>query len=139
VATGIRAAGEDLEHARGLARRLEVGAERYLAQIRARLTREIPSVRTIVLRSRDERQTLIEVSEREHVDLVVLSAHGATCNVDRSLGTVSGYLVTLAQPAMLVLQDLPRRVAVSESGEPAGDHYAQPLRGTIHARPLGAP
>lgn len=138
VATGILAAGEDLEHARGLARRLELGAERYLAQMRARLARELPSVRTLVLRAKDERQSLIDVSERERVDLVVLSAHGATCNIDRTLGTVSGYLVTLGRPAMLVLQDVPRAGAVTDSGEPPGDHYAPPLRGTIHARPTGA-
>ena len=138
VATGVLAAGEDLEHARGLARRLEVSAERYLSQVGAHLSREIPSVRTLVLRSRDERQALIELSERENADLIVLSAHGATCNVGRPLGTVAGYMVMLARPALLVLQDLPQRDEATEGGEPAVDHYATPLRGTVHARPMGA-
>ncbi|HSQ67084.1 MAG TPA: universal stress protein [Polyangiaceae bacterium] len=139
VANAILVAGEDLEHARGLARRLEISAERYLAQVGAQLSREIPGVRTLVFRSKDERQALIELSEREAADLIVLSAHGATCNVGRPLGTVAGYMVMLARPALLVLQDLPQRDEATEGGEPAVDHYAPPLRGAVHARPTGVP
>ena len=138
VATAILTAGEDLEHARGLARRLEVNAERYLGQLQTRLSVELPSVRALVIRATDERRALTELSVRENVDLIIVSAHGSTANTARSLGTVSNYLVSLAHPALLVLQDLPQLAVTVESEEEA-DHYAPPLRGTIHAGPTGVP
>ncbi len=136
IATSILTAGENLEHARGLARRLEVSAQRYLNQLQTRLAHEHTPVRALVLRSPDQRRAIVETAEREGVDLIVASAHGATANMARSLGTVSNYLVTLAHTPLLVLQDLPQPALAAS--EPDEEQFAEPLRGTIHAGPTGA-
>ena len=77
---------EDLELARGLAVHLESCASRYLEHLRDRLAHQVPSVRAVVLRDADERQALLELSRKEQADLVVLSAHGLSCNPARLYG-----------------------------------------------------
>ncbi len=114
---------EDLELARHLASRLEAGAKRYLEQLRAQLPRDI-KVRTVVIRHPDQRQSLLELSRREQSDLVVLSAHGAICNRERSFGSVALYMLTHSKTPLLVLQDLPE----AELADEAGQEPAPPLR-----------
>jgi len=98
---------EDLELARTLATRLETGAKRYLEHLQQQLAHEVGSVRTIVVRSSHAYQCLLEVSQREQSDLIVLSAHGSACDSARAFGNVTGYLLTHATAPLLVLQDLP--------------------------------
>jgi nucleotide-binding universal stress UspA family protein len=78
VPTAVLRAPEDLEDARTLATRLEESGTRYLDGLRKQLVREGTSVRTLVLRSSEERQCLVELSKKEHSDLIILSAHGST-------------------------------------------------------------
>jgi nucleotide-binding universal stress UspA family protein len=132
--------GDDLGHARDLARRLAAAAERYLRQTAHALTREGLVVRTIVLRESDERQALLALAEREHVDLMVVSAHGTTCNAARPFGTVASYLLSHARAALLVIQDL--RAAEHRTDDEGGggggidnEHHASPLRGIPHTGP----
>ena len=99
-------APEDMELARTLASRLQVSAERYLENLRQRLAREV-TVRALVVRHPNEYQCLLEISQKEHPDLVLLSAHGAACDSARSFGTVTFFLLTHAAVPLLVLQDLP--------------------------------
>ena len=92
-----------------LAARLEASAKRYLEGIRDRLAHEVASVRTLVVRHANERQCLLEISRsEEHIDLIVLSAHGIACNPARSFGSVTAHLLTHSTVPLLVLQDLPR-------------------------------
>jgi nucleotide-binding universal stress UspA family protein len=104
--TEVLRTGEDLDLARELATRLEVQARQYLSRIQEQLARDLPSVRTIVLRSGDQPQSILELSRSEHVDLVVLSAHGVTCNRERSFGSITTYLVAHSPVPVVVLQDL---------------------------------
>jgi nucleotide-binding universal stress UspA family protein len=97
---------EDVEMARELARRLASHANAYLGQLQNHLASEVRSVRTTVIRSADPCQSLLELSDSEHVDLVVLSAHGSTCNRERSFGGVAMHLLTHSTVPLLVLQDL---------------------------------
>jgi nucleotide-binding universal stress UspA family protein len=97
---------EEIEMARELARRLESRANTYLGQLQNNLASEVRSVRTTVIRSADPCQSLLELSEREKIDLVVLSAHGSTCNRERSYGGVATHLLTHSTVPLLVLQDL---------------------------------
>jgi nucleotide-binding universal stress UspA family protein len=97
---------EEVEMARELGRRLESRASAYLGQLQNHLASEVRSVRTTVVRGPDPCQSLLELSDREHVDLVVLSAHGSTCNRERSFGGVATHLLAHSVAPLLVLQDL---------------------------------
>ncbi len=103
--TAVLHAG-DLDVARDLAARLESRAKRYLEHLRERLPRET-RVRTLVARHVDERQSLLEISQQEQIDLVVLSAHGSVCNPSRPFGSVTHHLLAHSTIPLLVLQDLP--------------------------------
>jgi len=105
--SSVLRAGDDLQLATELAARLEASANGYLKGLRVRLTHEVPSVRTLVVRHANERQGLLEVSQREGADLVVLSAHGVACDPARSFGSVTAHLLTHSTVPLLVLQDLP--------------------------------
>ncbi|MGO8999844.1 MAG: universal stress protein [Polyangiaceae bacterium] len=123
--TAVLRAPEDLELARQLATRLEVGGKRYLEGLRDQLAKEGASVRTLVLRSLDEKQALLELSQKERSDLVVLSAHGSTCNPALSFGSVAVHLLTHSAVSLLVLQDL--RDSELIAGQ-ENDRRAPPLR-----------
>jgi nucleotide-binding universal stress UspA family protein len=107
IPTSVLVAPEDLELARELATRLETRATRYLEALRDTVGHEVASVRMLVVRQADKRQFLIELSEKERVDLIVLSAHGSTCNPARPFGSVTAHLLTHSTVPVLVLQDLP--------------------------------
>jgi len=123
----------DLALAHELAGRLEARAKSYLEGIRDQLARDVASVRSLVVRHPDERQSLLELSQREGIDLVVLSAHGSTCNPARTLGSVAVHLLSHSMVPLLVLQDLPE----SELRHPSEEsEHAPPLRSS---HPPGSP
>jgi nucleotide-binding universal stress UspA family protein len=106
VATSVLRTPEDLKIARKLAERLEIGGESYLHGLRDRLVREGASVRTRVVRSVDERRSILDLSRTERSDLTVLSAHGSTCNPGLTCGSVTAHLIAHSVVSLLVLQDL---------------------------------
>lgn len=122
-------APEDRALAHQLALQLEAAGNRYLEQLRDRLTHEHPRVRTHVMRHSNERQALLEVSERERADLIVLSAHGSACDPMHSYGSVTTDLLTHSQLPLLVLQDLGQQ----DSPRPRDFHpnHAPPLRASF--------
>jgi nucleotide-binding universal stress UspA family protein len=126
VHTAVLHTQEDLEVARELATRIEASGERYLEGLRDQLVREGASVRTLVLRSPDEKQSLLDLSQKERSDLIVLSAHGATCNSALTFGSVTAHLLTHSVVPLLVLQDL----RDSELRGQDGDERAPSLRGS---------
>ena len=131
VATAVLSSPEDLEAARAVASRAEVNAKRYLGGLRDMLVRDGASARTVVLRSANERLSLLEVSRKERSDLVVLSAHGATCNPNLTAGSVTVHLLAHSIVPLLVLQDL----RDSElRGREAVEREALPLRGQHRER-----
>jgi nucleotide-binding universal stress UspA family protein len=107
LSTALLGAGEDMDLARKLAARLESGAHRYLEHLRQQLAHEGGPVRTIVARHVNEYQCLLEISQKEQTDLIVLSAHGSGCDSGQSFGSVAAYLLTHSLVPLLVLQDLP--------------------------------
>jgi nucleotide-binding universal stress UspA family protein len=107
VPTSILHTPGDLAAARELTDRLEISGKQYLEGLRVQLQREGASVRTLVLRDGDERQALLEISRTERSDLVILSAHGSTCNPALTTGSVTAHLLTHSLIPLLVLQDLP--------------------------------
>jgi nucleotide-binding universal stress UspA family protein len=107
---GLRTA-EDMELARQLAVRLELGAKRYLEHVQKHLGHEGTSVRALVVRHANDRHCLLGISQEEKVDLIVLSAHGSTCDAAESFGSVTASLLTRSRVPLLVIQDLPDRNA----------------------------
>lgn len=107
VPSALLASPEDIELARTLAGRLEAGAQRYLERLRLRLSHEVSVVRTRVVRHANERQCLVDISQKEQIALIILSAHGSACDSDRTFGSVAAYLLTHSTVPLLVLQDLP--------------------------------
>ena len=103
-----------------LAACLQDGARRYLMQLQQRLLREGTATRTLVLRHPNERQGLLQVTQWGKADLVVLSAHGATCDADRSFGSFIAHLLRSSTVPMLVLQDLPEREGLSADPPESG-------------------
>jgi len=100
-------ATEDLDRARELTAHLAICAKAYLEGLRIGLVREGTPVRTVVACHANERHAILEISKREHADLVVVAAHGTACDPERTFGTVTEYLLAHARAPLLVLQDLP--------------------------------
>jgi nucleotide-binding universal stress UspA family protein len=109
LATALLRASDDMELARKLSKRLESGAMRYLDELQRQLAREVHTVRTLVIRGVNEYQSLLETSQKERTDLMVLSAHGSGCDSTQSFGSVTAYLLTHSTIPLLVLQDLPAK------------------------------
>jgi nucleotide-binding universal stress UspA family protein len=97
---------EDLAMSRRLSERMAESAARYLGRVRERVLHDLETVHTVVRRSHDERRAILEAAQHVGADLVVLSAHGRTCDVDRPCGSVAATLVARARTPVLVLWDL---------------------------------
>lgn len=80
-------------------------AERYLAQLPSRLPAK---THTRVLISDSVTQALHDLVEQEQVDLVVLSAHGHSCNSQWPYSALVNSFITYGATSLLILQDLPR-------------------------------
>jgi nucleotide-binding universal stress UspA family protein len=126
TATALLCMPADLDVARDLAARLESSGHSYLDGLRDQLVREGVRARTVVLRSTDEKHALFELSRTESSDLIVLSAHGSTCNPARTFGSVTAHLLTYAVAPLLVIQDL----GESELHRRDDGRHSPPLRGS---------
>lgn len=129
IASAVLYTDEDMELAKRLAAHLVSRAERYLEGVRDRIAHEVPLVRTLVVRHPNERQCLLELSRQEHVDLFIVSAHGAACDPARTFGSVTAHLVTHSVLPVLVLQDLPPDLL--EWPHDMGEQLAPPLRASF--------
>ena len=127
VATAVLSAPHDLEVARDLSSRLEANGRRYLEDLREQLAHEGVSARTLALRNPDGKQSTLALSERERSDLIVLCAHGSTCNPALPFGGVTSHLVAHATVSVLVLQDL----GEAELGTEEDDRRAPSRRSTF--------
>ncbi len=125
--TAVLSDPDDMRLAQSLASRVQANAEGYLPRIRARLLPHVPSVTTMVVRRTEDRQALLDICAEQAADLIVLTAHGSTCNMERAFGSVASYLLAHTQLPIFVFQDMPRAhlgqapvqsVRVSPSGRP---------------------
>lgn len=107
IATALLHAAEGIDLAQTLASRLEAAARRYLERLQRQLALQGLTVHTSVCRHANTHQCVLEISQREQADLIVLSAHGSACDSARAFGSVTTYLLTHSPVPLLVLQDLP--------------------------------
>lgn len=94
-------------------------AERYFEQLRHKIGRPGLRVDCRILVSPQVTGTIQKVAETEGVDLVVLSAHGASGGAPWPYGSVASHLIRYGRSPLLVLQDEPA-AAVQRPGEAVG-------------------
>jgi nucleotide-binding universal stress UspA family protein len=102
---------DDLELEESLIRRNEKIAGRYLTGVQSHIQSPNFRSRTYLSRKGDPRDELLRIIYDESVDLVVLSAHGATGATDRALGTVAAHLVAHARVPLLLTRERTRCTA----------------------------
>lgn len=102
---------EDVDLEERLTRRNEAVGRGYLERLRTRLAEAGLTVRTVLARDTDVRSELARVVEREHVDLVVLSAHGRSGRVDEPCGSVAAHLLAHRTTPVLVVRERRRTSA----------------------------
>jgi nucleotide-binding universal stress UspA family protein len=106
--TAVLSSPDDMRLVSSLASRVQTNAEAYLARIRARLLPDVRAVSTLVIRGTEERQALLDVAVQQAADMLVLTAHGSTCNLGRAFGSVASYLLAHARLPIFVFQDVSR-------------------------------
>jgi nucleotide-binding universal stress UspA family protein len=112
---------DDLALARALVSKLEAAGERYLARLRNQLLSEISQVETLVVKRTDQHRALLEVARERRVDLLVLAAHGVTCDASDAFGSVAVHALAHAGLPLLVLQDLPSHERETSGARDNGD------------------
>lgn len=80
-------------------------ATAYLDQLRARVGRSGVRVRSRVLTNGNVRESLQKVIQDEQADLVVMSAHGTTGQLEAPFGSVAEYALTHASTPLLMLRE----------------------------------
>lgn len=121
-ATSILSDAEDIKLAQLLASRMETCGGAYLGALKERLAPTMPRIKPCIVRSADTQATLLEIARTEHADMIVLTAHGITCNTERSLGSVATHILHYATLPVLVVQDLPKAAPQRERHEGWGAH-----------------
>jgi nucleotide-binding universal stress UspA family protein len=104
-------AAEDLEMARHLTERYTEEANNYLNQLASRLVSEI---KTHINVSEKPLTSLHNLIKEQHIDLLILSAHGYSGNPEWPLGTVAENLVRYSEVPTLIVQDLPTQIDVAQ-------------------------
>ncbi len=98
---------EDLKLVNRLIERNADEAMHYLEQLTSRLPDEGLDVRTNVLTGHNIPTTLHEFIDREHIDLVIMSAHGNSGEGRWPYGSLASNFIVYGTTPLLVVQDLP--------------------------------
>lgn len=125
---------EEARLADQLVERNQAQATHYLEQLQARLAL---STQVQVMLNGHIAASLHKVVEQEHIDLIVLSAHGYSGNDRWPYGSVVTSFITYASVPLLILQDMPyqaiqaseaeRWAASAESSWYKNDELSSPL------------
>ncbi len=102
-------------------------ADKYFAQLQSRLP---PKTQTRVLIADSISQALHELVEQEQVDLVVLSAHGHTCQSEWPYSCLVNSFITYGATSLFILQDLPLEEIKLATVERPAEHPTTPTRWT---------
>jgi len=81
-------------------------AEIYLKDLCSRLPEDLYNIKTYLLISENQIDTLRDLAEQESADLVILSAHGGSGGYKRVYGNVAQSFIDYGTIPMLILQDL---------------------------------
>jgi len=135
-ATAVFSSESDIRLAQSLASRRELGAREYLATLRERIFSDVANVETLVLRAVNVRRALLESATRWGADLLILAAHGTTCDDERPFGSVAIQVLEHSQIPVLVLQDLTSRERDSFRPHAATSDAPNSARASLDSRSL---
>jgi nucleotide-binding universal stress UspA family protein len=107
MARQMPAAHEDIDLANRVVARNREEAGRYLEQVKSRSYLEGITVQTHLMTSDNAAVALHQLGEQEHVDLVMLSAHGYSGNHQWPYGSIVNNFILYGKESLLIVQDLP--------------------------------
>jgi nucleotide-binding universal stress UspA family protein len=106
---------------------------RYLEEVKSRL---LVDVETRLLLSEHPAEALHNLVDEEEVDLVLLSAHGYSGNVQRPYGNTALNLIAYGTTPLIVMQDLRWDQAVMTQAERAASQMSAARRPTTGRQPV---
>ncbi len=113
---------EDLELSNRIVARNREEAVRYLDQMRTHSPLAETDLKTHLLTSDNAAAALHEIVEREHVDLVALSAHGYSGNNQWPYGSMVNNFILYSKVPLLIVQDLPAKEETTQAGVTVREH-----------------
>ncbi len=100
---------EDIELSDRIVRRNQEEIAEYFAEMQLRSPHEDIDVQTHILISEDVSAALHDYVDREHIDLVALSAHGYSGNSQWPYGSIANNFISYGKVPLLLSQDLHRQ------------------------------
>jgi nucleotide-binding universal stress UspA family protein len=100
---------EDIDLANQVVTRNREEAGRYLEEVKARSYLEGIHVQTHLITSDNAATALHQMGEQEHIDLVTLSAHGYTGNLQWPYGSMVNNFILYGKAPLLIVQDQPAK------------------------------
>lgn len=107
MARQMPATREDIDLANRVIARNREEAGRYLEQMKSRSYLEDIAVQTHLLNGENTAVALHQLAEQEHIDMVVLSAHGYSGNHQWPYGSLVNNFIIYGKSPLLIVQDLP--------------------------------
>ena len=101
---------DDFELRDRLLRRNERAAHEYLDRLRVRLAENEVALRMLLIQGGDIASRLARVAVDEHVDLIVLSAHGRSARMNTPCGSVTADLISCSSIPLLIIRPRLSRV-----------------------------
>ncbi len=105
----------DIDLANRVVARNREEAQRYLEQVRSRSSLDRLAIQTHLITSDNAAAALHQLADQEHIELLALSAHGYSGNLQWPYGSMVNNFITYGKVPLLIIQDLPGR---QESGPP---------------------
>jgi nucleotide-binding universal stress UspA family protein len=115
---------EDVALARRLTERNRNESESYLRNVSNDLSAQGIRVQIHAVVSTRRPHTILELADREAVDLIVACAHGATGKASDRYGSTAAHLIQRSNRPIVVLQDLAGAVRESTRAEEAARSHA---------------
>jgi nucleotide-binding universal stress UspA family protein len=115
---------EDVSLARRLTERNRQESEEYLGSVSDDLSQQRLRVRTQAVASTRRPHAIIDMAEREGVDLIIACAHGATGNPTDRYGSMAEHLLHGSSRPVVVLQDLAGELRESNRAAVAAQSHA---------------
>ena len=110
---------EDVALAHRLTERNRFESEHYLRNVSNDLSAQGIRVQTNALVSKRRAHSILELADREDVDLIIACAHGATGNANDQYGSTVAHLIQRSSRPIIVLQDLAGAVHESTRAQEA--------------------
>jgi nucleotide-binding universal stress UspA family protein len=100
---------EDVELSDRIVTRNQEEAIRYLDTVRLQSPLDGIDVQTLLLTSDNAAASLHELAEKESIDMVALSAHGYSGNIQWPYGSMVSNFILYSKVPLLIVQDLPAK------------------------------